>query len=320
MAALSQKNLSFLLIPLLLCSGFFVTCWYAFKTDVIHANWSINGVVAGIAGLLVRKPVVTTLRGSDVNLMHTSFWMRKLVHICLFLSKSIITVSPSLKNSIKEEFPHYCNKIQVIPNGIDEAFLNRATSGQEPSHNVRFLYIGNLTKSKGVQLILEAMALLTTVHWSFDVVGDGPERKNLEEFCDRNIDSSKVIFHGAVAPEEVPVFLQNADVFVFASSSEGRPNVVLEAMAAGLPIIAGAIPAVLDLIEDGEQGLIFPVGDEKRLRELIEYMISHPDERSVMGEKGRKIITSQGLSWNKTAQQYAEIYEYVTCGSAEGEW
>jgi glycosyltransferase involved in cell wall biosynthesis len=127
-----------------------------------------------------------------------------------------------------------------------------------------------------------------------------------------------VIFHGAVAPEEVPLFLQKADVFVFASFSEGRPNVVLEAMAAGIAVIASAIPPVLDLIEDGKQGLIFPVGDKKRLRELMEYIISHPEERSVMGEQARKFILSQGLSWQKTGQQYADIYTHAVCDSAEG--
>jgi glycosyltransferase involved in cell wall biosynthesis len=318
MEALSQKHLSCLLIPALLGSSFVVSCWYAFKADVLHANWSISGVIAGIAGRITGKPVVTTLRGSDVNLMHRSLLMRMLVNICLYLSESIVTVSPSLKNTLEKEFPSYSNKIKVIPNGIDEAFFTQKNILPEHLEKVRFLYVGNLTEGKGVQLILAALASLKKVHWSFDIVGDGPEMEQLLEYCQQSTLGTKVIFHGAVAPEEVPLFLQKADVFVFASFSEGRPNVVLEAMAAGIAVIASAIPPVLDLIEDGKQGLIFPVGDKKRLRELMEYIISHPEERSVMGEQARKFILSQGLSWQKTGQQYADIYTHAVCDSAEG--
>lgn len=316
-AALSQKKFSCLLIPPLLCSNFIVGCWYALKVDVLHANWSINGVVAGIVGRITGKSVVTTLRGSDVNLMQTSFLMRKLVHICLSLSASVVTVSPSLQKTIEKEFPSYHNKIKVIPNGIDEAFFTQRIKPSEEPGKVCFLYVGNLTKGKGVSLILEAFASLTTANWFFDIVGDGPEREKLVKYCQRSSLSAKVRFHGAVAPKRVLDYLQNADVFVFASSAEGKPNVVLEAMAAGIPVIASAIPAVLDLIEDGKQGRLFPVGDEGKLRELMEHIIAHPGERSLMGEKAREFIKAQGLCWQKTGQQYADIYTTI-CGRTEG--
>lgn len=317
-AALTQKHLSLLLVPLLLLSSLVVSCWYSLKADILHANWSVNGVIAGICGLITGKPVVTTLRGSDVNLIHSSLLMRKAVHICLYLSKSIITVSPSLKIIIENEFPYYRNKIKVIPNGIDEIFLKQRSSCSEQSDIVRFCYIGNLTEGKGVHHILASLASLTTEKWSFDIIGDGPEKKKLIEFCQRMMFGDKVIFHGSAAPEEVPNYLHDADVFVFASSAEGRPNVVLEAMAAGIPVIASAIPAVLDLIEDGKQGLTFPVGDENRLREILEHIITHPSERSVMGKKAREFVESLSLSWQITGQQYADIYTQAVFDSAEG--
>ncbi|MCI5138420.1 MAG: hypothetical protein D3922_08390 [Candidatus Electrothrix sp. AR1] len=80
MAALSRNKLLFLLLPTFLLSNLLTCCCYARKVDVLHANWSINGVIAGIAGLLFGKPVMTTLRGSDVNLIETSALMRRLVH------------------------------------------------------------------------------------------------------------------------------------------------------------------------------------------------------------------------------------------------
>lgn len=123
MAALSRNRLLLLLLPSFLCSNLLVCCYAARKMDILHANWSINGVIAGIVGLILGKPVLTTLRGSDVNLMETSALMRRLVHFCLRFSNVVVTVSPSLQQKLTERFPQYRAKIGVICNGIDQAFF-----------------------------------------------------------------------------------------------------------------------------------------------------------------------------------------------------
>lgn len=316
-AALSQKKLSCLLIPVFLFSSLVTSCWYALKADVIHANWSINGVIAGLSGFIVRKPVVTTLRGSDVNLIHSSWLMRQLVYLCLCLSKRVVVVSESLRKTVVGEFPAHRHKIQVIFNGIDDVFYTQNENRFGPSKVIRFIYVGNLVKGKGVNFILEAVKSLTTQAWSFDIVGDGSEKQNLVDYCTHNSIDAKVTFHGAVAPEKVPLFLQNADVFVFASLAEGRPNVVLEAMAMGLPVIASAIPAVQELITDGDQGVLFPPGNVGKLREAMERMVTHIDEGRVMGEMAREYILSQKLSWPESGRQYATVYNDVYMNRTE---
>ena len=316
-AAVSQKKLSCLLIPLFLISSMATSCWYALKADVIHANWSINGVIAGISGFFVRKQVVTTLRGSDVNLIHSSWFMRQLVYLCLCLSKRVIVVSTSLRESVVKEFPDHRHKIQVIFNGIDDMFYVQSPHSIVPSKTVRFLYVGNLVKGKGVKFILEAAKSLTTQVWSLDIVGDGAEKQNLVDYCIHNSIDANVTFHGAVAPKKVPRFLQEADVFVFASLAEGRPNVVLEAMAMGLPVIASAIPAVQELIADGEQGILFPPGNIVKLREAMDCMVTHIDEGHVMGTKAREYILAQKLSWPETGRQYAAVFNDVYMNRAE---
>lgn len=309
MAALARNRLLLLLLPSFLGANLVMSCWCARTADVLHANWSINGVIAGIAGLLCAKPVITTLRGSDVNLMEKSWLMRQLVRICLRRSKYVVTVSPSLKKNIDELFPHFASKVRVIANGIDKAFfLEKKDLSTEQAAPVRLLYVGNLTPGKEVRLILEAAASLPAENWVLDIVGDGPEKNRLEAYCQDDTLTSRVIFHGAVAPEQVPLFMARADVFVFASCAEGRPNVVLEAMAARLPVLAAAIPAVLDLIEDGKQGLLFPVHDAEKLAEQLAHLINHPVERRIMGERARSTIESLGLNWQKSADQYAALY------------
>ncbi|MCI5121813.1 MAG: glycosyltransferase family 4 protein, partial [Candidatus Electrothrix sp. AUS4] len=300
MAALARNKLFFLLLPFFLCSNLLTCCWLARRMDVLHANWSINGVLAGFAGLLFGKPVVTTLRGSDVNLMEKSGLMHSLVRFCLRFSAAVVTVSPSLQEKLIEHFPQYRAKIGVICNGIDQEFFTAAeelqkaaegNNGGNGDHSpsgqgekpVRFVYVGNLVPGKGVDVILQAAASLSAENWQLAIIGDGPERKALEAFCQEQELEAQVSFHGAAPPEAIPGLMARSDVFVFASFAEGRPNVVLEAMAVGLPVIAGAIPAVSELIENEQQGLLFPPGDVKALAEYMALLISDPFIRKKMG-------------------------------------
>ncbi len=308
-AALGQSKLNLLLLPALLCSCFMTTCWQARKADLIHANWSINGVIAGFAGLLWRKPVITTLRGSDVNMMTKSGLMRFLIRCCFGLSRQVVTVSPSLQQTLAARFPAFVDKISVIANGIAPAFFAAGETRNNTASPPRFLYAGNLIPGKGVQVILEAAAALAEKDWLLDIVGDGPEREKLEAFCREKNLSGKVRFHGAVAPERMPDFMRQAYIFVFASFAEGRPNVVLEAMAAGLPVLASAIPAVQDLITPSKEGLLFPPGDARQLASQMAQILSSPGERRGMGEQARRTVAALGLSWEEAGRRYAALYK-----------
>jgi glycosyltransferase involved in cell wall biosynthesis len=311
MAALSQNKCRFLLLPVLLSSCAVHALWDARKTDIIHANWSINGVIANIIGLLLQKPVIITLRGSDVNLATRSWLMRQLVGNCLSLGQCLVTVSPSLQQMLTKQFPRYKNKIQVVANGISQEFFHVGEGrGEARTGLVRFLYAGNLLTSKGVQVLLEAAALLAPEsEWCLDLVGDGPERRKFEEFCKKNeLLCERVTFHGAVSYRRMPHFLAQADVFVFASFSEGRPNAVMEALAAGLAVLAAAIPALQEVMTNGQEGLLFPPGDSRKLSQSMAYLLNHPQERQRMGRNAHRSISALGLSWQETGQQYAALY------------
>jgi glycosyltransferase involved in cell wall biosynthesis len=311
-AALAQSKQHLFLLPPLLCSCFIMTCRHARKADVLHANWSVNGVIAGIVGLLVRKPVVTTLRGSDVSLAGKSWLMRQMASACLRLSRTVVTVSPALKHELRRQIQCDVDKIRVIVNGIDPVFFAAGANRQVAEDStVRFLYAGNLVSGKGVQVILAAAARLRG-DWYLDIAGDGPEREKLEAFCQQHSLQNKVRFHGSVAPELMPELMRQAEVFVFASFAEGRPNAVLEAMAAGLPVLASAIPALQELLEHQRQGLLFPPGDAEQLAEYMEYCLNHPTERGLMGRNSRRHIESLGLSWQETASRYAALYKEVS--------
>jgi glycosyltransferase involved in cell wall biosynthesis len=112
-----------------------------------------------------------------------------------------------------------------------------------------------------------------------------------------------------LAPENVPEKLQQADIFILASHSEGRPNVLLEAMAAGLPVIASDIRGVKELIKHEHTGLLFRDGEMQNLAELIQLLVVNRELQYKLGQAGRKLILDGELTWAKCAEKYSEIYK-----------
>jgi len=98
------------------------------------------------------------------------------------------------------------------------------------------------------------------------------------------------------------------DALILSSSSEGRPSAVLEAMAAGVPVIASDIAGVRELIRDGTTGLLFPVGDDRELVTQMKRLIGDPVLRVRLSEASRDFIITNRLLWTETGLRYGEIY------------
>jgi glycosyltransferase involved in cell wall biosynthesis len=120
--------------------------------------------------------------------------------------------------------------------------------------------------------------------------------------------SECIEFIGAVEPQSVADLLARAEVFVLASHSEGRPNVILEAMAAALPVIATDIDGVRDIIEHGRTGMLYEADNSLQLSGHIARMCDDEDLRRRLGQTARRWIIQRGLSWENTSQQYAILY------------
>lgn len=308
--ALSSQPLLYLLLPLFFGAMFIACLRISGKVSLLHANWSINGLVVGIAGMITGVPVVTTLRGSDVNARRRSRLHLLLLKGCLFVSRRIVTVSDAIRTRLAEEFPQFSHKLITIPNGVDETLLQLPIH-RERSSFLRLLSVGNLVPNKGFATILEALNLLPDTPIHLGIVGDGSERNNLEQIAEAYGQSEKVRFFGALAPEGVEKKLLNTDLFVLASFSEGRPNVVLEAMAAGVPVIASDLEGVRELIEDGVTGLLFEPGNSRQLAACIRRLAYDSVLRSKLAKTAREFIVRNELLWSATARRYAALYREI---------
>lgn len=300
-----------LLLPGFLLAMFIACVRNARKAEIVHANWAICGCVAGLVRCMTRVPVVTTLRGADITRAERKWLDRLILTLCIKLSTRIVCVSNAIENWLREQYPRQAAKICIIENGVEEELLalspDRPASG--PNNELRLLTVGSLIPRKGIERAIRALrginrqgrAVLT-------IVGDGPERARLAALANELGLSDKVEFRGALAPTDVMHLLATTDVFILSSTSEGRPNVVLEAMAAAVPVVASDIPGTQELVEHGHTGYLFTPDNIDMLVQHLRSLQQSPELRTKMGLAGRAAILRRQLRWNETAARYYELY------------
>ncbi len=311
--ALKNHKWAYLLLPQFLFA-MFVACWRTARhSDVIHANWAICGCIAGLVGKLIGVPLVTTLRGEDVTRAKKRVIDRMILLLCLRLSAKVVAVSHAIANWILIEHPSMSSRVQVIENGVDESFLKVGAHRLWTAHSpFTLITVGSLIPRKEISSIVEALVLVTaTQDIQLNIIGSGPEESELRKMVARLDLLQQVRFLGSVTPESMPNLLSCADMLILASSSEGRPNVILEAMAAGVPVIASAIDGVTELVEDGVTGLLFSLGDSKCLARQIDKLSQDPQMRDKLAKNARKFIVESGLMWSNTGSRYAALYDQL---------
>jgi len=306
----SKRYLYFMLVPGFLFSMLLHTMHHARRCDLIHAHWTVNGVVAGIVSFFSGKPVITTMRGEDASRINDSLIHRLLLRMCLCRSTSLVTVSSRMRDALAENFPRHQAKIFFIPNGVADKFFNQQPVGD--SAVVRILVLGGLIPRKGVDLVLQALAhCAVDAGWQLVLAGNGPEEPLLRKTAE-NLGITKMVdFRGQVPPEDVPKLFEQVDILVQASYREGRPNAVLEAMAAAVPVIGSNIDGIAELIEHEQCGLLFPAGDVAGLRKQLKKLLASPESRLRLGRAGRQHLLDLGLTWPNCAQSYLALYRQI---------
>jgi len=305
--ALKQTPLLWLFVPVFLLSMFFAVLRSSRKTDIIHANWAMTGLICGLVGKLMDKPVVTTLRGSDVSNLEHSRLKRSILDQVMQLSTCVVTVSTPMQDMLRLRYPYQAKACLHIPNGVNEQLLVQPLSKTNPT-KLRLVSIGSLIPRKNHTSIIDALQFLPD-SVTLTIVGDGPERASLEKQVDKMGLRNRVFFGGNAAPELIPQILGEHDGLILASHSEGRPNVVVEAMAAGRAVLASRLPGVEELIRDDHNGLLFEPGNPASIALAIQQLLRQPEKCRTLGLAARQTVLDLGLSWTACALQYRQIYQ-----------
>jgi glycosyltransferase involved in cell wall biosynthesis len=252
------------LLPMMLASFRHAARDAARRADLVHAHWLPAGWVAAGTG----RPFVVTLHGTDMMLAER---VPALARSILRRARVVIAVSTAIGASARALG---AGDVRVIPNGVD--LPPDAGKETEPP---QILYAGRLSQEKGVLELVEAAHGLPLV-----MVGNGPLRKRIPNA------------RGFVPRDELKRLYAGAAVVACPSRREGFGVTCLEAMAYGKPVVASAVGGLLDLVVDGETGLLVPPRDPRALRSALERLLGDRDLRRRLGSAARERARNS-FSW-----------------------
>jgi glycosyltransferase involved in cell wall biosynthesis len=288
---------------------------YWFSNKLLNENdYNLShcwfGWPGGIIGFLLknRQPFIIALRGSDVpgynerlNILDKLFF--KLISKIIWRNASSLTaLSHNLYALAKKTYSK--KNIQIIHNGIN---LNEFKS-ENVLTEFCILFVGRLIKRKGVIFLLKAFKEICAEYsnCTLAIVGEGPEKINLIKYCNRFQIQTNVKFLGTINHNAIVKIYQKAKIFVLPSLNEAQSNVILEAMATGLPIITTNTGAAE--LMDGN-GFIVEKGNYRQIKGAIIRYMENTELMKRHGQKSRKI--AQKMSWKNTAQKYLKIYNAI---------
>lgn len=226
--------------------------------DVIDAHYLYpDGVAAVRLGAALGKPVVLSARGSDVTLLPRYAVPRHRICDAADGASAIITVSQDLNDKLVR-LGATSAKVTTLRNGVDLArFRPLARDGIRAELGLAgttWLTVGHLTRPKGAHIAIGALARVTDA--TLMVAGDGPERTRLRQLAELLGVAQRIRFLGGVPHDDLCRYYNAADVLLHPSESEGMPNVVLEALACGTPVLAAPFDSAAEIIQSPEAGII----------------------------------------------------------------
>jgi glycosyltransferase involved in cell wall biosynthesis/peptidoglycan/xylan/chitin deacetylase (PgdA/CDA1 family) len=274
----------------------------------VHCHFAHHPALAGfVMRRLTGIPFSFTAHGSDLHVDRTM--LPEKVAEAAFVA----TISEDNRRLILAECgERFADRVHVIRAGVDTGLFTPSPNGNgaRPGAPLRMLCIGTLHEVKGQVHLVEACRLLAErgVDVRCRLIGDGPDRPELERRIAAAGLQNTVILAGPRMREEVAEELAGADVLVAPSvptrhgRREGIPVVLMEAMSAGLPVVASGISGIPELVSDGESGLLVPPGDPEALADALGRLAADPELRRRLGAEGRRTV-EEGFDVERSADE-----------------
>jgi glycosyltransferase involved in cell wall biosynthesis len=289
-----------------------------FRPDVIHvADPMALGAAAIFWAQRLGIPVVSTYHtnlAAYCNYFHLGVlteptWAyRRFLH-----SQCRVTLCPSPSTAQQLEQKGFSN-VQVWPRGVNGALFNpqhrsaawRQQVTTNPGAKI-LLYVGRLSHEKNLDALLSAFKAIENDEPDAHLVlvGDGPARQELEQA----LAGRRVLFTGYLKGEALAEAYASADLFAFPSTTETFGQVVLEAMASGLPVIAFDAEGVRDLVRHNETGLLAPEGDTAAFTQSLRALLAQPERRAAMRLQARS--AAEGRTWESVLNDLLHTYENI---------
>jgi glycosyltransferase involved in cell wall biosynthesis len=291
----------------------------ALHADAICSHWlAPSGVIGASLSLITGKPHVAIEHSGALHMLAR---MRGGVSLTRFIARGshrIVTVSEDLRGKLISMCPEAAAKVEVIPMGTGATAmrsarptpprgLSDASASRQADRMRTVLFVGRLSKIKGVDVLVRAMEGIENAR--LIVAGDGEQRRELEELA-RGV-SVSASFLGRVGAVERDDLLSSCDAVVIPSlvmpcgRTEGTPVVCFEAMAAGRPVIAARVGGLAEIIIDGEDGLLFDAGDHLSLRERLRLVLDDASLWRRLSRMGLQKATN--YHWSKIGGRFCRV-------------
>jgi glycosyltransferase involved in cell wall biosynthesis len=277
--------------------------------DAYHYYFSLpTGLLSCLPGAHRSRPYVVSLRGSDVPGYDCALqWPHRML---LPLTRRIwgrayrvVANSVDLRRLALASVPEF--PIDVILNGTQVP--EEVVCPRETRSGLRVLAISRLIPRKGLDTLIRAVRQTPTDLLSLDIAGEGPEAEQLQKLAQCGGIADRVRFHGFVNRAELAELHRKADVFVLASRAESCSMALLEAMAAGLPLVATRVGGNGEIVRHGENGLLFEPENVQELAAALQTLAVNPALRQRFGSVNRAQARAK-FTWRAVAKGYENIF------------
>lgn len=275
---------------------------------IVDAHFAFpDGVAAVMLGRMLNVPVSITVRGSDINLIAEEQIAGRWIRWALARADQVIAVSEALARKVKALLPADCTvPVDVVRNGVDLARFH--PDGDVPALRRKLglqgrvvLSVGNLIPLKGHDLVIQALSGIEDA--TLCIIGAGPERARLLRLAQQLGSTERVRLLGEMRQDELVEYYNAADVTVLASSHEGLPNVIIESLACGTPVVATPVGGIPEIMTDRCMGLMV---DDRGADAIRDAILTLPAKNNETAARVRHSVSS--WDWRVTASRLREIF------------
>ena len=322
------KRYVYLLAPFMFLSGMLHLFWLhrRHRFDLIHTFWLLpNGFIGAVVSKLCNVPLMVALRGSDIFISKQNFIFRGMARWTLKQATMVTSVTPAFFPDL-ENFGVPKEKRRLIPNGSHPSLFPVPLSSHLsvlrqqlsiPERDLIVFALGRIVLKKGFDLLIQTLPLVQEKIPNVTVIigGDGTDLERLKTLAKALNVSESIRFPGTINRTDVPAYFHLCDIFTLPAvfdpkgNVDGCPNVILEAMACGKPVVASGISGIPVVVKGGETGILVEEKNVTQLAEALVALLTDKPKREQFGEAGQQRILNE-LTWDKVIEQIKDVYQH----------
>jgi glycosyltransferase involved in cell wall biosynthesis len=284
------------------------------ESHVIYANRLEAGIVGAALSRITGKPLVMSLTSDEADQVRYSWIWRAAAKWVIRRAAIIVPVSKEVLDILRQlGVPE--TKCHLPRFGVDMEMFHPPGTGSREQDQVRLLFVGSLIERKGLHDLIEALGDPVFERVELLVAGEGTEQPRLAALSEKVGAGHRVRWLGPRPQAEVAELMRSVDLFCLPSHMEGRPNVVYEAMASGLPVIASAVGGIPEMVREGETAFLFEPGNRDQLKACLTKLVAHADLRHAMGAAGYTYLVQSRVMWNSLAEEFDALFSSLAPGS-----